>query len=114
MGPCRVEGEKGPCGNLPTAAHPSLSKQKQKGVPATEHPSCTTIYAAATGLPLDTAPAPGRAPRPPPSQLAEPSAPQGYPSLSQVRVAAPHQVLTLAGNHHGTTLSLPSSAQAPR
>ncbi|XP_029882275.1 signaling lymphocytic activation molecule isoform X1 [Aquila chrysaetos chrysaetos] len=57
--------------------------EKQKGVPAAEHPSCTTIYAAATGLPPDTVPAPGRAPRPPHSRPAEPSAPQGYPSLSQ-------------------------------
>lgn len=79
MGPCRVEGEKGPCGNLPTAAHPSLSKQKQKGVPATEHPSCTTIYAAATGLPLDTAPAPGRAPRPPPQPAGRAICPTGLP-----------------------------------
>ncbi|KAM6190120.1 signaling lymphocytic activation molecule-like [Sarcoramphus papa] len=57
--------------------------EKQKGAPAAEHPSCTTIYAAATGLPPDMAPAPGRAPRPPCSPLAEPPTPQGHPSLLQ-------------------------------
>ncbi|XP_050768154.1 signaling lymphocytic activation molecule-like [Gymnogyps californianus] len=83
VGPGGVEGGKGPRGELPAAAHPSLSMQKQKGAPAAEHPSCTTIYAAATGLPPDTAPAPGRALRPPCSPLAEPPIPQGHPSLLQ-------------------------------
>ncbi|XP_032858061.2 signaling lymphocytic activation molecule [Tyto alba] len=49
--------------------------EKPKGAPAAEHPSCTTIYAAATGLPPATTPAPGRAPRPPCNPPTEPPAP---------------------------------------
>ncbi|XP_054662587.1 signaling lymphocytic activation molecule isoform X1 [Grus americana] len=56
--------------------------EKQKGTPLTKHPSCTTIYAAATGLPPDTAPAPSRAPHPPRSPSAEPPTLQGHPPLS--------------------------------
>ncbi|KAM6112558.1 signaling lymphocytic activation molecule-like [Phoenicopterus ruber ruber] len=66
-----------------TAVHTIYSQvqrvEKQKGAPAAEHPSCTTIYAAATGLPPDTAPAPGRAPC---SPSAEPPALQDPPSLT--------------------------------
>ncbi|XP_014814027.1 PREDICTED: signaling lymphocytic activation molecule-like isoform X2 [Calidris pugnax] len=57
--------------------------EKQKGLPVTEHPSCTTIYAAATGLPPDTAPSPRRAPRHPHSPQTQPPAHQGHLSLSQ-------------------------------
>ncbi|XP_010002141.1 PREDICTED: signaling lymphocytic activation molecule, partial [Chaetura pelagica] len=38
----------------------------------TEHPSCTTIYAAATGQPLDKVPGPSRAPSPPSSSPGQP------------------------------------------
>ncbi|XP_072702577.1 signaling lymphocytic activation molecule-like [Ciconia boyciana] len=62
-------------------------ERKQKGSPAAEHPSCTTIYAAATGLPPDTAPAPapapGRAPHPLRSPPTELPTLQGHPPLSQ-------------------------------
>ncbi|XP_075301359.1 signaling lymphocytic activation molecule [Opisthocomus hoazin] len=61
----------------------SQVQRVEKGPPTTEHPSCTTIYAAATGLPPDTALAPGRALRPPRSPPTEPPAPQSHPSLSQ-------------------------------
>ncbi|KAM6037830.1 signaling lymphocytic activation molecule-like isoform 2-T3 [Theristicus caerulescens] len=54
--------------------------ERQKVAPAAEDPSCTTIYAAATSLPPDTAPAPGRAPRSPQTWL---PALQGHPPLSQ-------------------------------
>ncbi|XP_074709334.1 signaling lymphocytic activation molecule [Strix uralensis] len=57
--------------------------EKQKVALTAEDPSCTTIYAAATGLPPDTAPAPNRAPRPPRSPPTEPPAPRGHPSLPQ-------------------------------
>nr|XP_005515144.2 signaling lymphocytic activation molecule isoform X2 [Columba livia] len=72
-----VEGEKSTCGKPAAAADPSLSTWKQKEVPAAEHASCTTIYAAATGLPPDTALAPSRALRPVCTLPAKP------PSLSQ-------------------------------
>ncbi|XP_053907031.1 signaling lymphocytic activation molecule isoform X2 [Cuculus canorus] len=54
--------------------------EKPKGVPAGERPFCTTIYAAATGLPPDTVP--GRAQRPPRSPPTVPPVPQHSP-LSQ-------------------------------
>ncbi|XP_074422483.1 signaling lymphocytic activation molecule-like [Larus michahellis] len=57
--------------------------EKQKVAPVAEHPSCTTIYAAATGLPPDTAPSPRAAPRPPRSPPTDPPSQQGCPSLSQ-------------------------------
>ncbi|XP_055647752.1 signaling lymphocytic activation molecule-like isoform X2 [Falco biarmicus] len=57
--------------------------QKQKCPAAAEHPSCTTIYAAATGLPPDMALAPGTAPHAPRSPLTQPPAPQGHAPLSQ-------------------------------
>ncbi|XP_059688071.1 signaling lymphocytic activation molecule [Gavia stellata] len=88
----RVQGGKDPRGELPAAAQPSLSMQKQKGAPAAEHPSCTTIYAAATGLPPDTSPAPRRAPCPPRSPLTEPSALQDHPPLSQSPAKEPTTV----------------------
>uniref|UniRef100_A0A8B9I2U0 Ig-like domain-containing protein n=1 Tax=Anser brachyrhynchus TaxID=132585 RepID=A0A8B9I2U0_9AVES len=81
----RLKGGKSPCSDLSGTAHPLLPAQKQKipcSPPGTEHPSCTTIYAAATGLPPDTAQAPGwirHSPR------AEPPTPQGRSPLSQVR-----------------------------
>uniref|UniRef100_A0A8C3BXP7 Signaling lymphocytic activation molecule n=1 Tax=Cairina moschata TaxID=8855 RepID=A0A8C3BXP7_CAIMO len=59
--------------------------EKQKipcSPPGTEHPSCTTIYAAATGLPPDTAQAPGRIQH---SPRAETPTPRGCSPLSQVR-----------------------------
>lgn len=91
------------------AAHPPLSTQKQKGAPTAEHPSCTTIYAAATGLPADVAPS--RAPQPPCSPQAKPPAPRGHPALPQVRAAArrgPHPT----GHRRGAAMVPPS--QAPR
>ncbi|KAM6226129.1 signaling lymphocytic activation molecule-like [Porphyrio hochstetteri] len=57
--------------------------EKQKGPPTTEPPSCTTIYAAATGLPLDTALAPSRPPHAPGSPSAELPAVHGHPALPQ-------------------------------
>ncbi|NWY61406.1 SLAF1 protein, partial [Chionis minor] len=57
--------------------------EKPKAALVAEHPSCTTIYAAATGLPPDTSPAPNKAPRLPCSPSTEPFPRQGHPSLSQ-------------------------------
>ncbi|XP_069734925.1 signaling lymphocytic activation molecule-like isoform X2 [Phaenicophaeus curvirostris] len=56
--------------------------EKPRGVPAGEQPSCTTIYAAATGLPPDTASVPRRAQRPPRSAPTIPPTLQHSP-LSQ-------------------------------
>ncbi|XP_071583252.1 signaling lymphocytic activation molecule-like [Heliangelus exortis] len=38
--------------------------QKPKGIPTTEHPSCTPIYTPASGQPLDSAPSTGHVPQP--------------------------------------------------
>ncbi|XP_062453590.1 signaling lymphocytic activation molecule [Rhea pennata] len=62
-----------------------------RGPPAAaEHPACTTIYAAATGLPPDTAPAPAPARQQCPARgpHTEPPARPGPPLRSQVRAAA--------------------------
>ncbi|XP_035202505.1 signaling lymphocytic activation molecule-like isoform X2 [Oxyura jamaicensis] len=66
--------------------------EKQKipcSPPRPEHPSCTTIYAAATGLPPDTAQAPGRIRH---SPRAEPPTPRGRSPLSQSPEAEPTTV----------------------
>ncbi|XP_030329567.1 signaling lymphocytic activation molecule [Strigops habroptila] len=83
VGPWRVEGRKGLHGELCATAHPLLSVQKQKVAPATEHPSYTTIYTAATGQPLDTALAPSTVPCAPRNTPAQPHILQGHPPFLQ-------------------------------
>lgn len=82
----RQQGRSGPVGTLGSLPTLCPLPQKPKGtVPTATTPSCTTIYAAATG-PL---PAPDRAPRSP----AESPSPRGHPLLSQVRGTAPKSSL---------------------
>ncbi|XP_025929681.1 signaling lymphocytic activation molecule [Apteryx rowi] len=65
-----------------------------RGPPAAEYPACTTIYAAATGLPPDTAlaPVPAREQRPAPSPRAEPRTRPGPPPLPQTPDKGPTTV----------------------